>query len=67
MTTRRAFLGTLVGSLFAAPLAIEAQESTKKVARVGILGFGPTPSPEDLARSVATNPLWLTMRQLGWA
>ena len=66
MTTRRAFLGTLAG-LLAAPLAAEGQESTKKVARVGILGAGPTPSPEDLARSVATNPLWLSMRQLGWA
>ena len=64
---RRAFLGTLTGGLLAVPLAAEAQESTKKVARVGILGAGPTPSPEDLARSVATNPLWLTMRQLGWA
>jgi len=65
VTTRRAFLGTLAG-LLAAPLAAEAQESTKKVARVGILGAGPTPSPEDLAKSVATNPLWLSMRQLGW-
>jgi putative tryptophan/tyrosine transport system substrate-binding protein len=61
---RRTFLGTLVGGL-AAPLAAEAQESTK-VARVGILGAGPTPSPEDLAKSVATNPLWQSMRQLGW-
>jgi putative ABC transport system substrate-binding protein len=64
--SRRTFVGTLAGSLLAAPLAAEARESTKKVARVGILGVGPTPSPEDLARSVATNPLWLSMRQLGW-
>ena len=64
---RRAFLGAVTGGLLAAPLAAEAQESTKKMARVGILGAGPTPSPEDLAKSVATNPLWLTMRQLGWA
>ena len=62
---RRTFLGTLTGGLLAAPLVAEAQESTK-VARVGILGAGPTPSPEDLAKSVATNPLWLSMRQLGW-
>jgi putative tryptophan/tyrosine transport system substrate-binding protein len=63
---RRAFIGVLAGGLLAEPLAAEAQEATKKVARVGILNAGPTPSPEDLARSVATNPLWLSMRQLGW-
>src|SRR5215467_2364256 len=63
---RRTFVAMIAGTLLAAPLAAEAQESTKKVARVGILGAGPTPSPEDLARSVATNPLWLSMRQLGW-
>jgi hypothetical protein len=62
---RRAFLTTVTGSFLAAPLAVETQESTK-VARVGILGAGPTPSPEDLAKSVATNPLWLSMRRLGW-
>jgi len=63
---RRKFLAGTGALLLAAPLAVEAQESTKKVARVGILGAGPTPNPEDLARSVATNPLWLSMRQLGW-
>jgi putative tryptophan/tyrosine transport system substrate-binding protein len=62
---RRAFISTLAAGLLAAPLAAEAQESTK-VPRVGILGAGPTPSPEDLAKSVATNPLWQSMRQLGW-
>jgi len=44
---RRAFLGTLAGGLLAAPLAAEAQESAK-VAQVGILGAGPTPSPPSL-------------------
>ncbi len=34
---RRAFLGTLVGSLLAAPLAAEGQQA-RKVARVGFLG-----------------------------
>jgi putative ABC transport system substrate-binding protein len=62
---RRAFLGTLTGGLLAAPLAAEAQP-TGKMARVGVLGVGPTPSPEELAKSVSTNPLWLSMRQLGW-
>ena len=46
-------------------MTAEAQKS-EKVARVGILGAGPTPNPEDLATSVATNPLWLSMKQLGW-
>ncbi len=36
------------------------------MARVGILGIGPAPSPEELAKSVSTNPFWLSMRQLGW-
>ena len=62
---RRAFIGTLAGGLLAAPLAAEAQKSGK-VVRVGVLGVGPTPSSEELAKSVSTNPLWQTMRQLGW-
>ncbi len=49
----------------AAPLAAEAQKSVK-MARVGILGIGPAPSPQELAKSVSTNPFWLSMRQLGW-
>jgi putative ABC transport system substrate-binding protein len=36
------------------------------MARVGILGIGPTPSPQTLAKSVSTNPFWLSMGQLGW-
>jgi putative ABC transport system substrate-binding protein len=63
--TRRAFLGTVAGSLLASPLAAEAQKS-EKMARVGILGVGPTPSPQELAKSVSTNRFWLSMRQLGW-
>jgi putative ABC transport system substrate-binding protein len=62
---RRAFV-TGLGAVLATPLGAQAQKS-EKVARVGILGAGPTPSPEDVAKSVATNPLWLSMRQLGWA
>jgi putative tryptophan/tyrosine transport system substrate-binding protein len=49
----------------AAPLAAEAQKS-EKIARVGILGLGPTPTSQELAKSVATNPFWLAMRRLGW-
>jgi putative ABC transport system substrate-binding protein len=50
---------------FLAPLAGETQPA-EKVARVGILGIGPVPSPQDLAKSVSTNPFWMSMRQLGW-
>src|ERR1700752_4337960 len=46
-------------------LAGEAQPA-EKVARVGILGIGPVPSPQDLAKSVSTNPFWMSMKQLGW-
>src|SRR5216683_3256171 len=62
---RRAFIMATVGGLLAAPLAAGAQKS-EKMARVGVLGVGPTPSPEELAKSVSTNPFWLSMRQLGW-
>jgi len=55
----------LTSSLFFAPVAPEAQKS-EKMARVGILGIGPVPSPQELAKSVSTNPFWLSMRQLGW-
>ena len=51
--------------LLAAPLTTAAQKS-EKMARVGILGIGPVPSPQELAKSVATNRFWLSMRQLGW-
>ena len=55
----------LAVSLILAPLVVEAQKS-EKMARVGILGFGPVPSPQDLATSVSTNLFWISMRQLGW-
>jgi hypothetical protein len=47
------------------PLTAEAQKS-EKMARVGILGIGPTPSPQELAKSGSANPFWRSMRQLGW-
>ncbi len=62
---RRAFLGTLTGGLLAAPLAADAQQAGK-TARVGNLFIGPQPSPEDLAQRVATSPLWIEMKTLGW-
>src|SRR5215472_14615191 len=62
---RRAFIATSAVAILAVPFAAEAQKS-EKMARVGILGIGPVPSPQELARSVATNPFWQSMRQLGW-
>src|SRR4030095_15639128 len=37
-----------------------------KMVRMGILGIGPAPSPQELGKSVSTNPFWLSMRELGW-
>ncbi len=62
---RRAFIAVIGGGLLAAPLAAEAQKS-EKMARVGILGIGPAPSPQELAESISTNPFWLSMREFGW-
>src|SRR5262249_29719165 len=62
---RRAFLGTLAAGVLAAPLAALSQTSKPK-ARVGILGIGRPPSPQELAKSVSTNPFWISMRELGW-
>jgi putative ABC transport system substrate-binding protein len=62
---RRAFLAGTGAVLLAAPRASEAQKSGK-MARVGILGIGPAPSPQELAKSVSTNPFWLAMKELGW-
>jgi putative ABC transport system substrate-binding protein len=63
---QRIGLAVVVGlGLALTSLAGEAQP-TEKVARVGILGIGPVPSPQDLAKSVSTNPFWMSMRQLGW-
>ena len=62
---RRTFLAGTGAVLLAAPRAAEAQKSEKK-ARVGILGIGTAPSPQELAKSVSANPFWLSMRQLGW-
>ena len=42
---------TLGLALLASPLAAEAQKP-EKIARVGILGIGPAPSPQELAESV---------------
>ena len=65
MLDRRVFVGTLAGGILATQFAAEAQKP-ENMARVGILGLGPVPSPQELAKSVATNPFWMSMRELGW-
>jgi putative ABC transport system substrate-binding protein len=65
MIMQVALAAALAFCLLAAPLAAEAQKSEKMV-RVGILGIGPAPSPQELAKSVSTNPFWQSMRELGW-
>src|SRR5882672_7355058 len=62
---RRTFLAGTGAVILAAPLASEAQQAGK-VGRVGIPIFGPRPSSEELAKAVATDPLWLRMKELGW-
>jgi putative ABC transport system substrate-binding protein len=63
---RRAFLGTLAGSLLAVPLSAGGQ-SARKVYRIGILALGATsdlvgPQP----RSPAANALLRGLRELGY-
>ena len=65
MIDRRTFLAGTGAALFALPITAEAQKSAR-LPHVGILGLGPAPSPQELAKSVSTNPFWLAMRELGW-
>jgi putative ABC transport system substrate-binding protein len=64
---RRAFLGTLVGGLLAAPLATEAQKAGK-VWRIGVIAYAPTtadmvgPDP----KPSAVNALLRGLRELGY-
>ncbi len=60
MTTRRAFIGTLAGSLLASPLVTRAQQAAK-VYRVGYLTAGPvTANPRNL------EAFRQGLRELGW-
>ena len=54
-----------MAAVLAAPRAGAAQQS-EKVRRVGILGVGSAPSSQELAKSVATNQFWISMKDLGW-
>jgi putative ABC transport system substrate-binding protein len=61
---RRTFVASGI-ALLAVPIAAKAQHPDK-IARVGILGIGPSPTPQELAKSIAANEFWRSMRQLGW-
>src|SRR5262245_3400036 len=51
----------IILTLFIAPLATEAQQHMK-VARIGVLDLGPSPSEAQLQQS----PFWQKLRELGW-
>jgi putative ABC transport system substrate-binding protein len=61
MMDRRAFLGTMTGSLLAMPLAAGAQQVGKLV-RVGVL----SPGSSTEAREVQREPFERGLRELGW-
>jgi putative ABC transport system substrate-binding protein len=56
----------VAGGLLASPRRAAAQKSSDKPVRLGILGIGAAPTPEELARSVAANRFWVSMKQRGW-
>ena len=66
MKPRAVLILPLALGLLAAPLAAEAQHSGQP-ARVGILVFGPAPSPEEQAKFYSTAWFWQAMKDLGWA
>jgi putative ABC transport system substrate-binding protein len=59
---RRTFLGTLAGGLVAAPLAAEAQQSSRSVRRVGWLDPGSSTGEETPGLAAFRE----SMRELGW-
>ena len=59
MISRRAFLGSLAGSLLAAPLAAEGQQAAQSVPVVGVLNSG-------VSRSASVEALRRNLRQMGY-
>jgi putative ABC transport system substrate-binding protein len=55
---RRAFIGSLAGSLLAAPLAAEAQQAGK-IWRVGVVGNSPSPHLDDAFRKGLRDLAWI--------
>jgi len=58
-------MAAMMAAVLTAPRAGAAQQS-EKMRRVGILGVGSAPSSQELAKSVATNQFWISMKDLGW-
>ena len=65
MPDRRRFMAAMMAAVLVAPRVGAAQHS-EKMRRVGVLGVGSAPSPQDLAKSVAANQFWISMKNLGW-
>ena len=55
----------MTGGFLLAPRRARAQKP-EPTRRVGILNVGPAPTPQELAKSVAANRFWSSMRELGW-
>ncbi len=64
MIDRRTFLETLVGSLLAAPLAVEGQQPDGKVYRLGLLSTATAPASSDQWAAVKLVPR--ALRKLGY-
>jgi putative ABC transport system substrate-binding protein len=58
-------MAAMMAAVLVAPRVGAAQHS-EKMRRVGVLGVGSAPSPQDLAKSVAANQFWISMKNLGW-
>jgi putative ABC transport system substrate-binding protein len=65
MLDRRRFMAAMMAAVLAAP-GVGAAQKSEKMRRVGILGVGSAPSSQELAKSVATNQFWISMKDLGW-
>jgi putative ABC transport system substrate-binding protein len=62
---RRTFLAGTGAVLLGTPLAANSQQRGK-IARVGILIFGPPETAEEQAKRAAVSPFWAAMKELGW-
>src|SRR5215471_4056047 len=62
---RRAFMAVFAGGFLSAPQFANAQRG-ERIARVGILYFGPSLSLEEQERRATWGPFWPTMKELGW-
>jgi putative ABC transport system substrate-binding protein len=58
-------MAAMMAAVLAAP-GVGAAQKSEKMRRVGVLGVGSAPTPQELATSVATNQFWISMKELGW-